>query len=364
MISNDLHNKFTPILAGIITVGIFFKYIDDEANVREEKLDYWDILNIVALCFVIIASTSLGYRAKIFVFIVSIVWFGSTIIQHLASGMQTWEENKECNWRDIFSGNLMYKPTDTEDFIDSKAFPRILFVMLYLFTTLIVMVILLYKIDSPSKTSSLLYDHPNVKYLLVILLPLIVVFTNEYITANINIYGNPEGDNEDKPWMTSELLFKRFITGNYEFSKDGGYLWKFIITSLFLGLLFILLINYSFGGEPAIFSDILGTGNSNMPVYVMIFILMFFNFIVETLFMEKCSFETKDINDTPPSEKTYPCRLAKYGGIITLLFISYTTSILYQIDGIRDKIVALLFILSLTFGFSELFISVKGSNKK
>jgi len=360
MVSDDLHNKFTPILAGIITVGIFLKYMEDGADTRKEKLDSWDILNIVALCCVIIASTALEYRGKIFVFIVSIVWFGATIIEHLASGMRTWEENKACNWWDIFSGNLMYKPTETEDFIDSKAFPRILFVMLYLFTTLIVMVILLYKIDSPSKTSSLLYDHPNVKYLLVILLPLIVVFTNEYITANINIYGNPKGGDEDK-WMTSELLFKRFITGNYEFREDDGYLWKFIITSLFLGLLFILLINYSFGGEAALFSDILGTGNSNIPVYVMIFILMFFNFIVETLFMEKCSFEEKDNNNPSTEVKTYECRLAKYGGIITLLFISYTISILYQIDGTRDKIVALLFILSLTFGFSELFISVKGS---
>ena len=70
------------------------------------------------------------------------------------------------------------------------------------------MVILLYKIDSPSKTSSFFDGHPNVKYLLVILLPLIVVFTNEVLTANINIYGNPKDNDTDK-WMTSELLFKR-----------------------------------------------------------------------------------------------------------------------------------------------------------
>ena len=168
--------------------------------------------------------------------------------------------------------------------------------------------------------------------------------------------------------MTSDLLFKRFITGNYDYGKGNSsdnnkYVGRFIITSMFVGIMFILFINYTTSGDISIFSNTFGVGNSNMPIYILLFILTFFNFVMETLFMQKCSYKVKTEGDNSrKNDKNFSCRISKYGGIVTLLFISYTVSVLYQINGTRDKMYSLLFIVALTFGFSQLFITLE--NKK
>ena len=133
--------------------------------------------------------------------------------------------------------------------------------------------------------------------------------------------------------MTSDLLFKRFITGNYNYGKGSSsdnikYIWRFIFTSIFLTTLFVLFINYSTGGDISFFSNTLGVGNSNIPAYILLFVLTFFNFVVETLFLQKCSYQSRSVNDNEKNQKNFSCRISKYGGIVSLLFISYTVSIL------------------------------------
>jgi hypothetical protein len=122
-------------------------------------------------------------------------------------------------------------------------------------------------------------------------------------------------------------------------------------------------LNYSTGGGISIFSDTLGVGSSNIPVYIILFVLLFFNFVIESLFLQKCSYEKKTSNTGKEYNKELGCRIAKYGGIVSLLYISYVVSIIYQINGTRDKLFALLFIIALTFGFGEYMIFMKNEKK-
>lgn len=346
MVPVEVHNLLTPILAAIITAFILVKNIGIGLN-------WWELGNLLILMFVIISTSFLEYKMKILVLIISITWFGSTIIQQLAKTSKT---KSDCDWTDIFSGNLMLKSGGK---LDEPAISKLIFVVLYLFATLMLMIILLYKLDSQVPILNFLDE--KYKYIFIILLPLIVVFINE--SPNIfSLYGN---DDNNSNYMTSDLLFKRFITGNYNYgsgnsSDNNKYVLRFIFTSLFVGFMFVLFINYTTGGSISIFGNTFGVGNSNIPVYVLLFILTFFNYVMETLFMQKCSYKVKtEGDDTRKGNKDFSCRISKYGGIVTLLFISYTVSILYQINGTRDKMVALLFIVALTFGFSQLFITLE-----
>tara|TARA_B100001248_G_C27381318_1_gene457103 strand:+ start:230 stop:1309 length:1080 start_codon:yes stop_codon:yes gene_type:complete len=358
MVSTELHNIITPILAGCVTILILLRSFLNFKNEKGTFKDFawWDLGNVVVLVGVIIATSTLEYKMKIIAYMISITWFGSTIIQQLvsvtASSASSGGEGN-CDWSDVLTGNLMLKKGK----IDDTEISRLLFVGLYLFLVLMLMIILLFKVDSQAQILTSMND--NIKYIFIILLPMIVVFVNE-APVMLNLYNNSY--DKDK-YMTSDLLFKRFVTGNYEYeTNDKSYISKIIFTCLFLVSLFILFINYSTGGNISMFSDRFGVGNSNIPVYIVLFILMFFNFIVETLFMQKCAFETKTTNDYSKENKTFGCRISKYGGLSALLFISYTVAVLYQINGTKDKMYALLFIIALTFGFSELFISLK--NKK
>jgi hypothetical protein len=345
MIPNEVHNLLTSILAVIITGLILIKNIGSGLN-------WWELGNLIILTLVIISTTTLEYKKKILVLIISTTWFGSTIIQQLVDT----SKKTNCDWKDTFSGNLMFKKTGNK--IDDTTITRILFVSIYLFAVLMLMIILLYKIDTQSQILTFLDD--KYKYIFVILLPLIVIFINEAPVV-FSLYGN---DDSNPNYMTSDLLFKRFITGNYNYGKGSSsdnikYIWRFIFTSIFLTTLFVLFINYSTGGDISFFSNTLGVGNSNIPAYILLFVLTFFNFVVETLFLQKCSYQSRSVNDNEKNQKNFSCRISKYGGIVSLLFISYTVSVLYQINGTRDKMVALLFIMALTFGFSELFITLK-----
>lgn len=343
MVSTELHNLITPILAVIITGLILVKNLGSGLN-------WWELGNLLILSMVIISTSLMGYKMKIMTFMISVTWFGSTIIQQL---VETSNKKSTCDWKDTFNGNLMFKSSGK---MDDSTVSRILFVVFYLFAILMLMIILLYKIDSQSQLFDFLDD--KFKYIFVILLPIIIVFINE-APVILALYGN---DDNNSNYMTSDLLFKRFLTGNFDYGKSGDdnkYILRFITTSIFLALLFILFINYSTGGDISIFANNFGVGNSNIPIYVMMFVLMFFNFVVESLFLQKCSYKTKTENDTRNSQKSFSCRISKYGGIVSLLFISYTVSILYQIDGSRYKMFALLFMSALTFGFSELFITLK-----
>lgn len=349
MVPDQIHNLLTPILAVIITGLILIKNFGSGLN-------WWELGNLVILTSVIVSTSTLEHNKKILVLIISITWFGSTIIQQL---VDTSKNKSSCDWVDTFSGNLMFKKLGGK--IDDSTITRILFVSFYLFAVLMLMIILLYKIDAQSQILTFIDD--KYKYIFIILLPLIVIFINEAPVV-FSLYGN---DDSNPNYMTSEQLFKRFITGNFDYgkgnSKDNSkYIWRFIFTSVFLITLFVLFINYSTGGDIAFFSNTFGVGNSNMPAYILLFILTFFNFVVETLFLQKCSYKTKTVDDNSRNQKSFSCRISKYGGIVSLLFISYTVSVLYQINGTRDKMVALLFIMALTFGFSELFITLK--NKK
>ena len=346
MVPDEVHNLLTPILAVIITGLILIKNLGSGLN-------WWELGNFLILIAVIISTSMLEYKMKIMIFMISVTWFGSTIIQQL---VDTSKNKKTCDWKDTFSGNLMFKSGKN---IDDSTTSRILFVILYLFAILMLMIILLYKIDTQSKILDFIDD--KYKYIFIILLPLLIIFINE-APVLLSLYGN---DSDNPNYMTSDLLFKRFITGNFNYGKskeNNKYIFRFITSSILLILLFILFINYSTGGDIAIFGKTFGVGNSNIPVYVMMFVLIFFNFVIESLFLQECSYKTKTENDTRSNLKSFACRISKYGGMVTLLFISYTVSVLYQINGTRDKMVALLFMISLTFGFSELFITLK--NKK
>lgn len=352
MISTEYKNTLTSVLAVVITIIIMIQQLDTAV------IDKWMIGNVIILSSVIVAETSLDYNKKMLVLIISVTWIGATLIQQLSKKAT---ENKDCkgwSW-DFLNGNPMikWKKDGDGDYLTQNERAMVFFVLSYLFTVIMLMIILLSKMDSEVPILGFLND--NLKYLFVIMLPIIVVFVNE-----INILSSIYGSGSSIP-MTSDVLFNRLVTGNFEWgesdtSSSNKYIVRTITTTLFLLLLFILFMNYSTGGSIALFSDTLGVGSSNIPIYIMLFILLFFNFVIESLFLQKCSFKEETSNKgSNKNNEAFGCRVAKYGGIVTLLYISYTVSILYQINGTRDKLFALLFIIALTFGFGEFMISMK-----
>ena len=351
MISTEYKNIMTSVLASVITIIIMIKYL-------EKSVDYWIIGNIIVLAAVIVAETSLDYNKKMLILVLSVTWIGATIIEQLASVAKN--KTNCSSWTDdTLNGNLLIK-WDKNTELDDTELGRLLYVSLYLFTVVMLMIILLSKMDSEAPILGFLND--DLKYLFVIMLPITVVFINESnLTSSIYESG---ANKDDGKYLTSDILFKRLVTGNFKYDTNGKennqYIIRFITMILFLAGLFILFMNYSTGGSIAMFTDTLGVGSSNIPVYIMLFILMFFNFVIESLFLQSCSFNESTKNDeTQENQKEFKCRIAKYGGIVGLLYISYVVAVLYQINGTRDKLFALLFIIALTFGFGELFISMK-----
>ena len=350
MISTEYKNTMTSVLAVVITIIIMINQATNGAIA-----DFWMIGNVIVLASVIIAETTLDYNKKMLVLIISVTWIGATLIQQLSKKIT---DNKKCESWDFLYGNPMLNSFKKgEGFTDRGESSKLIFVLSYLFTVIMLMIILLSKMDSEVPILGFLND--NLKYLFVIMLPFIVVFVNE-INILSPIY---ESDNI---YMTSDELFNRLVTGNFKWDSGGGdydsnnkYIVRTITTTVFLLFLFILFMNYSTGGSIAIFSDTLGVGSSNIPVYIILFVLLFFNFVIESLFLQKCSYEKETSNKGNNTNKEFGCRIAKYGGIVTLLYISYVVSIIYQINGTRDKLFALLFIIALTFGFGEYMIFMK-----
>ena len=357
MISTEYKNTMTSVLAVVITIIIMIKYLD-------KSFDKWMLVNIIVLAAVIVAETSLDYNKKMLILVLSVTWIGATIIEQLASVAKN-KTNCETWTDDTLNGNLLIKWVKDEDgdYLTRTERARVFYVLSYLFTVIMLMIILLSKMDSEVPILGFLND--NLKYLFVIMLPIIVVFVNE-----INILSLIYGSGSDIS-MTSDVLFNRLITGNFEWDSSGEkydsnnkYIVRTITTTVFLLFLFILFMNYSTGGSIAIFSDTLGVGSSNIPVYIILFILLFFNFVIESLFLQSCSFNKSTENDnTQENQKEFKCRIAKYGGIVSLLYISYVVAVLYQVNGTRDKLFALLFIIALTFGFGEFMISMKDDEK-
>lgn len=353
MISTEYKNIMTSALASIITIIIMIKYVG------EKKFNLFMLGNIIVLASVIVAETSLDYNKKMLVLIISVTWIGATLIQQLSNKIKG---NEKCGSWDFLNGNpLLNSFKKGVGFTDRAETAKLIFVFSYLFTVIMLMIILLSKMDSEVPILGFLND--NLKYLFVIMLPIIVVFVNE-----INILSSIYGSGSDIS-MTSDVLFNRLITGNFEWDSSGGkyesnnkYIVRTITTTVFLLFLFILFMNYSTGGSIAIFSDTLGVGSSNIPVYIILFILLFFNFVIESLFLQKCSYEKETSNKGKQYNTEFGCRIAKYGGIVTLLYISYVVSVLYQINGTRDKLFALLLIIALTFGFGEFMISMEDKN--
>tara|TARA_B100001063_G_C16740198_1_gene544327 strand:+ start:145 stop:1221 length:1077 start_codon:yes stop_codon:yes gene_type:complete len=355
MISTEYKNIMTTVLASVITIIIMIKHATNGAIV-----DFWMIGNVIVLASVIIAETTLDYNKKMLVLIISVTWIGATLIQQLSKKIT---DNKKCEAWDFLYGNPMLNSFEKgKGFKDRGEASKLIFVLSYLFTVIMLMIILLSKVDSEVPILGFLND--NLKYLFVIMLPIIVVFVNE-----INIL-SPIYESGSEISMTSDELFNRLLTGNFKWGSDGGdyksnnkYIVRTITTTVFLLVLFILFMNYSTGGSISIFTDTLGVGSSNIPVYIILFILLFFNFVIESLFLQKCSYENKESNTGKEYNKDLYCRIAKYGGIVSLLYISYVVAVLYQINGTRDKLFALLFIITLTFGFGEFMISMKDDEK-
>jgi hypothetical protein len=343
MVDVAIHNILTPILAGIITIIILFKNMGN----TKDGIIWWQLINILILICVIVASSVLEYKMKIMVFIISVTWLGSTIIQQL---VETYKTTGGCDYTDMFSGNLMLS---SGGYMDDNTLSRVIFVCLYLFITLMLMIVMLYKIDSQTPLLNFMSD--NYKYIFIIILPVILVLFNE-ITI-LSPYGN-----DYSKYISSDMLFKKFITGDFNYGSGNStdnnkYILRFITTVTFLIVMFIFFINYTTEGNISLFSNIFGVGGSNIPIYIMLFVLLFFNFTIESLFLQKCSYTAN--SSGAQGIQDFSCRISSYGGLVSLLFISYTVSVLYQIEGTRYKIFALLFMASLMFGWSQLFIRLK-----
>lgn len=342
-----LSKKITWVLGFCVLSLIIIKefYIKGGWEKIKDKPVSWITLILNIICFFIILfsdkflTAETDYGKKLLLLIITVSYMGSIIMKQLI--YQYKNSKKNCGW-DFFIGNLY----------NYDSLYSVFYISLYLILSLLLMVILLKRADD---------NYPDIifnlfgswKYLIIILLPLILVLMNE-LTAIFPFLGV-----SSNKYISSTTAFKKFVGGGY---KEIN-LPKIIITVSFIALLVLCLFNYTGGaspyGGPILFENYL-SGDSNLIVYIILFGLGLFNILLRGLFIQQCSIDNvqkASSNNKVENAGEGMCEISKYGGLLVLLFISYTVSVLYKIRGMRDKGIAIAFIIISIFGLTELFIN-------
>jgi hypothetical protein len=209
--------------------------------------------------------------------------------------------------------------------------------IVYLLTLVILVSLLQYKIDD---SSFAIGNSKPTLHMLLFSVPLLLPMMTEFVTWLTNMFPGPE--------TNPESLLLNFIKGDSKQEWDT----KTVIRSAMPILFYISLMGLSLTSVMGKY----GLDATNIPIYIIIGILVFFSFIMRTTFIQKCSLD-KNINKTDKTGfEAASCSIEKYGGLQVMLNICLMIIIIYHINNPIYKLLFSIIIGLGVWGLSTTYI--------
>jgi hypothetical protein len=224
---------------------------------------------------------------------------------------------------------------------------------LYLTTLIVLVVVLQFKVDD--STFSPLNMDKRTLHKVLFLLPFIMPALTELVTLITNAI-LVDGDT---PKLKPETLLLNFIKGDSKepLTKDGkGY--GSLLRSIMPILLYLTLMGL------AILSGMgkIGTDGGKTAIFIIAGFLIFFSFIMRTLFVQDCVINDSNkvvgapATDTDDGTSSFPCLFEKYGGIQTMLNVCLIIIIIYHVDKPSYKLLFFTIILLASWALSSTYM--------
>ena len=230
---------------------------------------------------------------------------------------------------------------------------------MYLMTLIVLVVVLQFKVDD--STFSPLNMDKRTLHKVFFLLPFIMPTLTELVTLITNsILG-------DEPKLKPETLLLNFIKGDSKASftrkKDSekwySGSWSRSIMPILLYLTLMGLAILSGMGK-------IGTDGGKTAIFIIAGFLIFFSFIMRTLFVQDCVIEatTEDKKVGDDGTNSLPCLFEKYGGIQTMLNVCLIIIIIYHVEKPSYKLLFFTVIMLASWGLSSTYMLNKDKLEK
>ena len=319
------------IIFGVIaSMGINDYYIDKSSNVVLLSNAILGFITVVAL----FSSKINQMSSKIPIFLLGIF-----IVSAIGYSVYQWKQlteddaNEECGFllpsSNQFSGEAVGEYN--------------LYRILYLTTLIVIVSLLQFKVDGPNFN---LYGVPS-KLLSVFLFltPIVLPLLTEMVDTVMNMVF-PD-DLKSNP----ESLLSNFVLGVSKLpGEDDSFNIRMIFPIIFYLLLMFITVDSSYGITS--FWGPQSADKGGLSIKIAIFFVIFFPFIMRTIFVQDCSLESdKNISETDEESVNLwdrsLCVVEKYGGVQTLMCISLIILLIYNIN---NPIYKILFFLIICLG--------------
>jgi len=173
------------------------------------------------------------------------------------------------------------------------------------------------------------------KHTLVFGLPILMPFLTEL--------GNDLTGAFTENTINPESLLLNFATGDSTVKIADN--WTHFAMTLILYLILMLLAYLNSEG-------LNGREESMKPIVIIITMMIFFSFIMKTIFIQDCSLRQDKNIQSDTTESTWPCKIEKYGGITMLLLLSLLTALIYNIPKNSYKFLTFVIVGTLSWAIS------------
>tara|TARA_B110000208_G_scaffold184086_1_gene237532 strand:+ start:965 stop:1720 length:756 start_codon:yes stop_codon:yes gene_type:complete len=173
------------------------------------------------------------------------------------------------------------------------------------------------------------------KHTLVFGLPILMPFLTEL--------GNDLTGAFTENTINPESLLLNFATGDSAVKIADN--WAHFAMTLILYLILMLLAYLNSEG-------LNGRDESMKPIVIIITMMVFFSFIMKTIFIQDCSLRQDKNIQSDTTESTWPCKIEKYGGITMLLLLSLLTALIYNIPKNSYKFLTFVIVGTLSWAIS------------
>ena len=158
---------------------------------------------------------------------------------------------------------------------------------------------------------------------------------------------------EDEPKLKPETLLLNFIKGESgkKLFADDNSSWLRSVMPILLYLTLMGLAILSGMGK-------IGTDGGKTAILIITGFLIFFSFIMRTLFIQDCVIDatTEDQKVGDDDTNNFYCSFEKYGGIQTMLNICLIIIIIYHVEKPSFKLLFFTIILLASWGLSSTYI--------
>ena len=242
-------------------------------------------------------------------------------------------------------------PTSSKFTDDEDSTNYYIYRTLYLITLIVLVVVLQFKVDD--STFSPFNMEKGTLHKVLFLLPFIMPALTELFT----LITNAVLDDEHK--LKPETLLLNFIKGDSkkDLISDGDE-YGSLLRSVMPILLYLTLMGI------AILSGMgrIGTDGGKTAIYMITGFLIFFSFIMRTLFVQDCVIkDPKKVVGAPATEadggtSSFSCSFEKYGGIQTMLNVCLIIIIIYHVDKPSYKLLFFIIILLASWALSSTYM--------